>query len=322
MPTPTKYTFSIVAQTANAVVSDTLEEEIHSSSIVTSLQRIDTSGDVLDIWFNDTISVNDEITLQGLVEAHQGVPSGGTPAKVQLFADATTKVQTTGDGRLMQAPVSFEEGTFLYICGAGDDATNGRGEGQRFRLSRSTAGTTTVEWNFNDWIKAVGGTGFTSGGADGDELSFGMYAPATQVTQVTPGQGSCVLVDTGAGFNIIVPTAGGTHDIVSGTEIPVPASIGEGSFWSWSLPHYGKGSVSPVENGGYNLYDSAIPLARHVAHLQLLGSRYLSIDTNNVKPMLILPHWKFTATLTTNGTRDVSAVWEIKCVRMRSTQLG
>ena len=245
------------------------------------------------------------------------------------FKQQNPTILATPDGRPITVPISFEDGTFLYVCGAGDHLTNGRGEGQAFCLQRSTAGSSYIEWAFNDWVKAVGGTGFTVGGAIGDVLDFELYAPATTLQAVTPGEGAVILVDTGydvegTTLNIIVPyPPGGTHNIVSA--IPVPASIGEPSYWAWNQPNFGLGSVAVAGTtgyqNGYNLYGINLPLAKPASKLNLLGDRNLSIDTGNVKPMLILPHWKFRATLTTTDTRDVRVAWELKCVRMRSTKI-
>lgn len=230
------------------------------------------------------------------------------------------------DGVPIVMPLSFEDDTFLYICGAGDHPTNGRGEGSRFRLSRSTAGESTVEWGFNDPVKIVGGHGKFEGGGDGDEISMECFAPASTVESVTPGTGTAILVDTGydteeGDLFIIVPYEGGTHNITS--MIPVPASVGESSFFKWTPPALmvGSGDTSVEVGGGFNLYTSDIPLSRQVTHLQLLGIGDLNVEVANVKPLIINPFWKFRATLTTGGTRDVSAIWELKVTRARTTKI-
>ena len=71
----TKYTYSIVADTLNdKVASGALIQQIDDSSIATVLERIDTTGDVLDIWFADALSGADQTTLTAVVNAHNGVP--------------------------------------------------------------------------------------------------------------------------------------------------------------------------------------------------------------------------------------------------------
>jgi hypothetical protein len=230
------------------------------------------------------------------------------------------------DGVPIFMPLSFEDYTFLYVCGAGDHPTNGRGEGNKFKLSRSTSGESTVEWQFNDPVKIVGGYGKYDGASGNDEISMEVYAPATTVESVTPGTGSVILVDTGydtesGDLYIVVPYPGGTHNVTEA--IPVPASVGEDSFYSWtpSTTMTGAGDIAVQVSGGFNLYTSDIPLARQVSHLQLYGSGDLNVEVSNVKPLIMLPQWKFKATLTTDGTRDVTAIWELKVTRTRTTKI-
>jgi hypothetical protein len=238
----------------------------------------------------------------------------------------------TLDGLPLVAPLAFDKGAFLYITGAGDNpAENGRGEGSPFVLTRSTTGTSTLEWSFNDVVKLVGGSGQCSGAGAGDEFSTEAYAPATQVVEVTPGEGSVVVVPTGYStedgpLSVIVPMPSGTHNVVPGTEVPVPNSVGEPAFYSWSKPPFGLGDVTPGAPAdpleqGYNLYTSDIPLARQSNRIQLLGNRAISVDVVNVELLPFLPHWKFKATLKTVADRDVTVVWEVKCQRYRTTKI-
>ncbi len=72
----TKYTYSIDSDFPNKQVdSNTLVVEIGGSSISSaSCLRIDTTGDVCDIWFDDPLSSGDETTLDGIVASHNGSP--------------------------------------------------------------------------------------------------------------------------------------------------------------------------------------------------------------------------------------------------------
>ena len=242
----------------------------------------------------------------------------------------------TQDGSPIIAPIVFPKGTFLYVAGAGDDPTAGRGEGPKFVLQRKTPGSSSVEWSFNDWVKAVGGTGRSIGGGLGDEIAFELYAPATTLEAVTPGEGSVILADTGytvgaTPLNIIVPVPPstiGTHNVLSA--VPIPASVGEPNFWAWSQPDSGRGTVvssltAGYTNGthvpGFNLYDVAVPLSRQVAHVQIIGTRDILIDTASVEPIIILPHWVFRAELLTASVLTVTVAWELKVARMRTTKI-
>lgn len=79
MPTLTQYTYSITSDfPGGAVNTSNLQTEIQASSIVTALDRIDTAGDVIDVWFKDALSAADKTTLDndttgpsgGLIAAH------------------------------------------------------------------------------------------------------------------------------------------------------------------------------------------------------------------------------------------------------------
>lgn len=242
-------------------------------------------------------------------------------------------VPKTKDGRPVISPCVFEDGTFLFVTGAGDHPTNGRGEGADFVLSRTTAGETPLEWQFNDWVQAVGGTGKSSGGVAGDTFSLEIYAPATEL-EADAVTGTVILYDTGfqveggAPLKVIlpVPEGYGTHNVV--TPVPVPVSVGEQGYWRWNQPDFGLGEVTeapgtpePNDVQPYNLYDQPVPLARPATHLQLLADRNISIVTQNVKPMILLPHWKFKASLKTTTDHAVSVAWEMQTVRMRSTKI-
>lgn len=73
----TKYTYSILNDFPNQVVNDSaLAQQIAGSGISTALNHIDTdeADDTCDIWFDDALSVDDQLILDGVVAAHQGTP--------------------------------------------------------------------------------------------------------------------------------------------------------------------------------------------------------------------------------------------------------
>ncbi len=106
MPTPTKYTYGIIADTPNDRVNPTtLESEIDASAIVTALDFIETAADVLDIWFKDPLSGGDQTLLTAVVNAHQGnnIPVEGDPAQTQR---SDFKMRTRRFGNAAPASVS------------------------------------------------------------------------------------------------------------------------------------------------------------------------------------------------------------------------
>lgn len=124
MPTPTTYTYSIVNDCPGGKVNtNKLALAIRASSIATALDRIDTSGDVMNIFFKDVLSVLDKTTLDGNLGGVLGThPAGGliastdnTPdpsiSAVQL-ADHTGALLTLGvDGRSLLTTPILRNGT-------------------------------------------------------------------------------------------------------------------------------------------------------------------------------------------------------------------
>lgn len=71
----TKYTFSISQDFPNhKVATDRLTSEIQASVIIIALDRINTAGDVCDIWFKDELSSDDQTILASVVHNHSGEP--------------------------------------------------------------------------------------------------------------------------------------------------------------------------------------------------------------------------------------------------------
>ena len=106
MPTPTKYTYSLASDFPGGAINTTnLVTEIQSSSIVTALDRIDVSGDVVDIWFKDVLSTEDRTTLDndatgpsgGLIAAHDNTVTAQPAEEVFLSH------KLTSDGRIRVA---------------------------------------------------------------------------------------------------------------------------------------------------------------------------------------------------------------------------
>jgi len=67
-PTTTKYMYSIPNFPVNIAK---LAAEVSASSILSALDRVDTSGDTIDLWFKDTLSTANKATLDSLINAHE-----------------------------------------------------------------------------------------------------------------------------------------------------------------------------------------------------------------------------------------------------------
>lgn len=69
------YSYTISTDTSNAkLYSKKLEDDILASSIAPTLDKINTDGDTMTIWFMSTLSSEEETMLDGLVAAHDGEP--------------------------------------------------------------------------------------------------------------------------------------------------------------------------------------------------------------------------------------------------------
>lgn len=209
----------------------------------------------------------------------------------------------------------FPPWAVLYFAGCGDGA--GRGDGAEFNLSRDTAGEAVLEFGFNDGVYAAGGGIGFQGAEVGDWCSMELFAPATTFTPVGSG-GNCNVDPT---TGLILPAAGnGTLNLVS--PVPVPAldddtGLGKG-FWDWSDPWTGKGTVTPGTpfKSKWYLVAGAVPLARFVSKLQLLGNGTVNITIPTIKPKYLLPHWRWKLTLHNHtGHAGLKVTWWVVLAR-------
>ena len=107
----TNYPYSLASDFPDGAINSTkLVAEIAASSIVTALERIDVTGDVVDITFKDALSAGDKTTLDNDATG----PSGGLIAAHDSTVTSTTDTveihpKTGGskmdiDGVLFQPP--------------------------------------------------------------------------------------------------------------------------------------------------------------------------------------------------------------------------
>lgn len=70
-----KYSYSIQGDTPNKkVATDRLTQEILKSAITVALDRINTSGDILDVFFKDVLSQDEHSDLTTIISNHSGEP--------------------------------------------------------------------------------------------------------------------------------------------------------------------------------------------------------------------------------------------------------
>jgi hypothetical protein len=93
------HNYSIISDTANAALASVkLADEIAASSILQTLEAINTNGDDISIIFSATLTQEEIATLTALVNAHDGIPYPveETPQSVHI-ADENVPVNPTSD---------------------------------------------------------------------------------------------------------------------------------------------------------------------------------------------------------------------------------
>jgi len=99
----TKYSYSVSGDFPNQKVNPTsLKNEIEASSIAITFGYVFVKGDVCDLWFDDVLSTEDQLTLDGVVAAHQA-----TPPYIFVFK-ASSKV-VGSDPKSITNPSEWEE---------------------------------------------------------------------------------------------------------------------------------------------------------------------------------------------------------------------
>lgn len=102
----TVFTYSVSVDTANgAVAASKLDQEVRSSAITVALSGVLVENDTLTITFKADLSVQEEIDLDALVSAHDGVPvPGGDVSSSGNIVVALERVQADGIPKVAVAP--------------------------------------------------------------------------------------------------------------------------------------------------------------------------------------------------------------------------
>ena len=239
--------------------------------------------------------------------------------------------QTTNKTPLFN-PNIIPPGYLLYVTGAFDDINGAsRGDGTQMILQLTEAGDASVEGRFLEHVYVLGGEVGHIGGGHGDWASLYLYGPASAPEDKTSTHdGNANKAPTGFGFNIIVPAPGDNGDWnVDGATleageinqdlVPLPSDSGTG-YWNWD-PTVSP-SITPVANpaapdGGYNLYDAALPIARQANRVPLVCAGDCCPST--IKGKKILPHWVVKLSLHRAAAGTVSAGFVLKTARIKTT---
>lgn len=103
--TATKYTYSILSDTLNnKISSDTLIFNIRESNISISFDYINTTGDILDIWFKDILDIDNQAILTSIVNLHDGVSFPTDIVNVAIKEDLLKKADSDGNLQVSMQP--------------------------------------------------------------------------------------------------------------------------------------------------------------------------------------------------------------------------
>lgn len=229
----------------------------------------------------------------------------------------------TPDGKRLVTTNCFPNNLVVQMVGAEDDATNGRGEGPKFQLTRSDDGEAELDFQFLDAIHMTSGVALFKGAILGDWAEFKAYAPATVATLNESDTGNCNLIDipnTGGTLHIIIPAAGdGAYDVDLEDCVPVPNPTHEG-YVSVESNDIGPSTITWASGaGGHDLYDFAMDLNRFAAYCPLLGSGKVEYGIENVRAAKVLPEWKFHVKLhNEGGSHTVEMAWFLILARLKT----
>lgn len=170
----TKYTYSIAIDTLNGKVSlGQLQNEIGASAIITAIDYCESEADVLDIWFKDALSVEDETLLTGVVSAHDGIVIHG-PALVHLDSPSTTE-----DDIPIVLSTAKPQDHYTCFQGAGDSPTHiGRGLKCIFRVASSDT-EISKDFTFNEDIYIKDGYMITKDAPMGASVDIDIVHPVS-----------------------------------------------------------------------------------------------------------------------------------------------
>lgn len=232
----------------------------------------------------------------------------------------------TTDGKQIVLMNLFPGHVLTNFVGCGDDiANNVRFGGPLFKLTKSSAGATTLAWQYKEWIYLAGGRCYYENAVFGDYVDCRILAPATAGTAAS-GTGAYNKYQVAAGLNMFVPAPAvdGDWDLnlteklnanVDFTKVvPVPSSD-ETGFFDWD-PETEAVTFNAMQTGKYNLFDQQITIANFVRKAPVVGDRDLQMVVPAVKPKRILAHWKTEVSITNAaGGHDLNVCWYMYLAR-------
>ena len=231
------------------------------------------------------------------------------------------KVPRNSDNKPFMVPVIHHDHDKFIHAGSSDDIANGvRWDGPLFELSRTDAGDALQTFQFLEWVRIAGAHVTCTGNAVGDHVHGKVFAPSSApAASSNPGAGAYDKYNLGTGMNVFIPngTQTGDWDLDLSSRLnancnitkvcPVTAEDGDG--WFDYDSDTGDVTLNTTQTGWYNLFDFDVPLLRIIPKAPLPFSGFWNLAPANVRPMLLLPHWKLEVTLTRATSGTVSVNW-------------
>ena len=287
MATETEYTFSISGDFPNGVVNTgTLLTEISDSSIIVSLDHIDTDEDDCNIYFKDVLGAPDETTLSGVVNSHLGE----IPVDVSKVVLDSELRDTSGKLRIHQT--SRKLGLRILWTGTGDNQLDPHsiGGGETFSATLSS-GTLSKYIDFNcvnneTWLHE----GYITWNACNlDTLTLEVVPTVVSYT-----------VSSGTNYNLYggymaIPAAGDgviniTSDLTNangglvympnGDEGDTPTAFWNAD-WNTSTKKYENITPAPYGNGSYNIFTYEIKFTRILNEIPFLASGFIALHSSD-----------------------------------------
>jgi hypothetical protein len=236
------------------------------------------------------------------------------------------------DNRMVVVNFPADEGSYMWLSGAGDDVVNGvRGGGTEITVTfadvtRTEPEVKTIDVQFMEWIQLHDGQVTVTDNTQwdlGDRWDWGVFMPATEVTPNAAQEGNCNVVNPQGqpgqpDSYIIVPAMGdGAFDVDLAAATPVPA--GGAGFWEYD---WRADTVAPSANpGGAGWYLLAVdaPMAYFMRAVNVPIHRAGNFDFDAYKAERIYKRWRLRLVVTkkSNGPGKLSG-WFV-CFREYNT---
>jgi hypothetical protein len=218
------------------------------------------------------------------------------------------------DGKQYVSPDMWPLGLLTNFTGAADDVAAGVVGSDVLVIESTQVEDKTKIVQFIESSFLAGGQVQYKNATLGDAVSFQTIVPGTVGTDVGAGQGAYAKSPIGGGLSLFAPYPGGGWDLdlaekenanVNFTKVrPVP-SPGSQGFFDWN-EETGEVTVNAAgQKGGYHLIDGDIAINELVTKVPILGDDHFQLTVPAVRPVRLLPHWRFVLTLRNSSAKSL-----------------